>query len=151
MATDVCVAGATGWVGRALVSAIAKDRTFQLVGAVSRRHREKPIGDLLGISNLDVLVSGSVEEALHVKTDLLIDYTGPDAVKSHVLTAIWKGVHVVIGTSGLTDEDFAEIDGLAREHGVGVLAAGNFAISAVLLQKFAEIASAFIPHWEIID
>jgi 4-hydroxy-tetrahydrodipicolinate reductase len=96
-------------------------------------------------------VSGSVEEALQARTDVLIDYTGPAAVKGHVLTAIGKRVHVVIGTSGLTDEDFAEIDGLARVHGVGVLAAGNFALSAVLLQKFAEIASSFIPHWEIID
>jgi 4-hydroxy-tetrahydrodipicolinate reductase len=151
MSIKVCVAGATGWVGRALVSAMVKDQTFRLVGAVSRTYREKPLGELVGIPNLDILVSGSVEQALKTKTDVLIDYTGPDAVKGHVLNAVRKGVHVVIGTSGLTDEDFAEIDGLAREYGVGVLAAGNFAISAVLLQKFAEIAANFIPHWEIID
>jgi 4-hydroxy-tetrahydrodipicolinate reductase len=151
MVIKVCVAGATGWVGRALVSALVKDRTFQLVGAVSRTYREKRLGEIVGIPNLDILVSGSVEEALQTKTDVLIDYTGPGAVKGHVLTAVRKGVHVVIGTSGLADEDFAEIDGLAREYGLGVLAAGNFAISAVLLQKFAEIAANFIPHWEIID
>ena len=151
MAINVCVAGATGWVGRALVSAIVKDRTFQLVGAASRTYQGKPLGEPCGIPGLDLIVCGSVDEALHVKTDVLIDYTGPEAVLGHVLTAIEKRVHVVIGTSGLTDEDFAGIDALARKRGVGVLAAGNFAISAVLLQKFAEIASAFIPHWEIID
>jgi 4-hydroxy-tetrahydrodipicolinate reductase len=151
MTIRVCVAGATGWVGRALVTAIVKDQSFRLVGAVSRTYRGKPLGEILGIPNLDLLVSGLVEEALQVRTDVLIDYTGPDAVKRHVLTAIEKGVHVVIGTSGLADEDLAEIDGLAREHGAGVLAAGNFALSAVLVQKFAEIAANFIPHWEIID
>jgi 4-hydroxy-tetrahydrodipicolinate reductase len=151
MATNVCIAGATGWVGRELVSAVVKDRTFQLVGAVSRTYQGKRIGEPCGIPGLDLIIRGSVEKALEVKTDVLIDYTGPDAVKRHVLTAIKKGVHVVIGTSGLTDEDFAEIDDLAREYGVGVLAAGNFAVTAVLLQKFAEIASTFIPHWEIID
>jgi 4-hydroxy-tetrahydrodipicolinate reductase len=151
MAIKVCVAGATGWVGRTLVSALVKDRTFQLVGAVSRTYQGKPLGEPTGLPGLDLIVRGSIGEALHVKTDVLIDYTGPEAVKRHVLAAIQKGVHVVVGTSGLTDADFAEIDGLAREYGVGVLAAGNFAISAVLLQRFAETASAFIPHWEIID
>ena len=151
MVTQVCIAGATGWVGRALIPAIVKDRTFRLVGAVSRTHQGKPLGEPAGIPGLDLIIRGSVDEALQTKTDVLIDYTGPDAVKGHVLNAVRKGVHVVIGTSGLTDEDFAEIDGLAREYRVGVLAAGNFAISAVLLQKFAEIAANFIPHWEIID
>jgi 4-hydroxy-tetrahydrodipicolinate reductase len=60
-------------------------------------------------------------------------------------------VRVVIGTSGLTEEDFAMIDSAARSAGVGVLAAGNFAITAVLLQRFAELAARQIPHWEIID
>lgn len=151
MTIKVCVAGATGWVGRALVSALVKDRTLQLVGAVSRTCHGRPLGESLGIPGLDLIVQGSVDAALQARTDVLIDYTGPAAVKRHVLTAIGKRVHVVIGTSGLTDEDFSEIDGLAREQGVGVLAAGNFSISAVLLQKFAEIASRFIPHWEIID
>jgi len=151
MAIKVCVAGATGWVGRALVSALAKDRTFQVVGAVSRTYKGKPLGEAAGVPVLDLIVSGSVDEALHVNTDVLIDYTAPDAVKQHVLAAIQKGVHGVIGTSGLSDKDFAEIDELAREHRVGVLAAGNFAISAVLLQRFAEMAATFIPHWEITD
>jgi 4-hydroxy-tetrahydrodipicolinate reductase len=58
---------------------------------------------------------------------------------------------VVVGTSGLSDGDYAEIHDLAREKTRGVLAAGNFALTAVLLQKFAEMAAAYIPSWEIID
>jgi 4-hydroxy-tetrahydrodipicolinate reductase len=151
MDIKVCVAGATGWVGRALVSALAKDRSFELVGAVPRTYQGKPLGEPAGIPGLHLIVRGSVDEALHVKTDVLIDYTAPDAVKRHVLAAIKKRVHVVIGTSGLADKDFAEIDEAAREQGVGVLAAGNFAISAVLLQRFAEMAATLMPHWEITD
>ncbi|MGH7456453.1 MAG: 4-hydroxy-tetrahydrodipicolinate reductase, partial [bacterium] len=71
--------------------------------------------------------------------------------KSNVMTAIEKGVHVVIGTSGLTDEDFAEIDRAARENKVGVIAVGNFAITAVLLERFAREAAEYLSHWEIID
>jgi len=68
-----------------------------------------------------------------------------------VLSALGRGAHVVIGTSGLTNDDYQEIDQLAHRVGRGVLAAGNFALTAVLLQKFAELAAKYIPHWEIID
>jgi 4-hydroxy-tetrahydrodipicolinate reductase len=67
------------------------------------------------------------------------------------MTAIERGVHVVIGSSGLTDEDFEEIDRAAREKNVGVIAAGNFAITAVLLQRFACEAAKYLSHWEIVD
>jgi 4-hydroxy-tetrahydrodipicolinate reductase len=58
---------------------------------------------------------------------------------------------VVVGTSGLTDDDYAVIDALARERRLGVLACGNFALTVVLLQKFAESAARLIPQWEIFD
>jgi 4-hydroxy-tetrahydrodipicolinate reductase len=51
----------------------------------------------------------------------------------------------------LTNEDYVEIDGVAKEVNRGVLAVGNFALTVVLLQKFAEMAAKYIPHWEIID
>jgi 4-hydroxy-tetrahydrodipicolinate reductase len=65
--------------------------------------------------------------------------------------ALEHGAHVVVGTSGLTDDDFAEIDAVARKRQRGVLACGNFALTVVLLQKFAEAAARLIPQWEIID
>jgi 4-hydroxy-tetrahydrodipicolinate reductase len=57
----------------------------------------------------------------------------------------------VVGTSGLTAEDYAEIDRTATERKLGVIAAGNFSITAALLKHFAQIAAAYIPSWEIID
>ena len=51
----------------------------------------------------------------------------------------------------MSDEDFVEIDQAALESRVGVLAAGNFAITAVLLQRFACEAAKYLSHWEIID
>jgi 4-hydroxy-tetrahydrodipicolinate reductase len=81
----------------------------------------------------------------------LMDYTAPDIAKHHVVTAINKGVNVVIGTSGLLDKDYAEIKLIADKNQKSVLAVGNFAISVVLLNRFAEIASKYMPHWEIID
>ncbi|HLL76037.1 MAG TPA: 4-hydroxy-tetrahydrodipicolinate reductase [Pyrinomonadaceae bacterium] len=151
MKLKVCVAGATGWVGRPLCLAVSGADDLSLVGAVSRAHRGGSLSDVLGDPNLDLRVSGSVAEALDTPADVLVDYTKADAVKANVLTAIREGVHAVVGSSGLTDEDFAEIDRAAKERGVGVIAAGNFAITAVLLQRFAREAAKYLSHWEIID
>src|SRR5438093_11363426 len=84
-------------------------------------------------------------------TDVLIDYTSPDTVNAHILKALAKGVHVVVGTSGLTASDFEEIEQRAQELNLGVIAAGNFSLTAALAKHFALIAAKFLPSWEIID
>src|SRR6267142_1999222 len=110
MKLKVCIAGATGWVGKPLCLAVAKADDLTLVAAVSRTHKGHKLKDVPGDAKLDVTVSGSVAEALETPTDVLVDFTKADVVKGNVLTAIGKGVHVVIGSSGLNDADFAEIN-----------------------------------------
>jgi 4-hydroxy-tetrahydrodipicolinate reductase len=151
MKLNVCIAGATGWVGKPLCAAVSETDDLSLVGAVSRTHKGQNLKDLISESELNLIVSGSVAEALDTPTDVLVDYTNAGIVKSNVMTAVEKGVHAVIGSSGLTDEDFGEIDQAALKNEVGVIAAGNFAITAVLLQRFACEAAKYLSHWEIID
>ena len=151
MSLNICIAGATGWVGRPLSLEVSKAADLNLVSAVSRTYQGKRLGDLLDEPGLDLVISESVAEALQTQVDVLVDYTRPDVVKANVLTAISKGVHVVIGTSGLSDEDFVEIDQAAIQNHVGVIAAGNFALTAVLLERFAREAAKYLSHWEIID
>jgi len=151
MRLRVCVAGATGWVGRPLCSAVSGSDDLSLVGAVSRAHAGRNLKEVSGDARLDLTIKGSVAEALETPADVLVDYTKADAVKANVLEAISRGVHVVVGTSGLTDEDFAEIGRAASGRGVGVIAAGNFAITAVLLQRFAREAAKYLSQWEVID
>jgi len=147
----ICIAGATGWVGRDLVRAVAGASDLRLVGAVARSAAGQDVGSAVGGQPLGILVAGSVADALVAKADVLIDYTRPDAVKRHALTAIGVGVNVVVGTSGLAAADYAEIDAAARKAGVGVIAAGNFSLTAALMQRFALMAAALIPDVEVID
>lgn len=151
MTITVCVAGATGWVGQPLCAAIADADDMQLVGAVARNHAGRSLSDIVQDPRLDLKVSGTVAQALETPTDVLVDYAGAAAVKENVLAAIDRGVHVVIGSSGLTEADYAEIDQAARQRQVGVIAAGNFSITAVLLERFACEAARYLAHWEIID
>ncbi|MBF0210414.1 MAG: 4-hydroxy-tetrahydrodipicolinate reductase [Desulfamplus sp.] len=150
MKLNVSIAGATGWVGKPLCVAISKSDDLNLVGAVARTHKGHKLHDVLDLKS-DIIIKGSVEDALLSPTDVLVDYTKADVVKANVMTAISKGVSVVIGSSGLTDNDFIEINQAALEHKVGVIAAGNFALTAVLLQRFACEAAKYLSQWEIID
>ncbi len=147
----VCLAGATGWAGSALSRGIFEAPDLELVAAVSRSHAGKTLGEVLDIQGLSTPVFETATAALKTKPDVFVEYTKPEVAKSHILSALRSGAHVVVGTSGLGEEDYQEIDELAQEVQRGVLAAGNFALTAVLLQKFAEIAARYIPHWEIID
>ena len=151
MPITVCLAGATGWAGSELARAMARANDLSLVAAVSRAHAGRELAEVLDEPRLTARIFGSVGEALATPCDVFVEYTSPESAKGHVRSALQHGAHVVIGTSGLTEADLAELDGLAREAGRGVLACGNFALTAVLMMRFAEIAAKFIPRWELID
>ena len=147
----VCLAGATGWAGSELARGIAAVDDVALVSAVSRKHAGRKLQDVLGDERLDAPVFATAAEALALPCDVFVEYTTAAGAKANVLRALEHGAHVVVGASGLSDADYAEIDALAREHALGVLACGNFALTVVLLQKFAALAARYIPGWEIVD
>ena len=151
MTIKVCLAGATGWAGSALARHIAHSEDIELVSAVSRTHAGRILGNVLGEPRLTCPIFTTVEEALDYPCDVYFDYTKPDVAKTNVLTALDRGANVVVGTSGLSNDEYAIIAAVAEARGRGVLAVGNFALTAVLLMKFAEMAAKLIPQWEIID
>jgi len=122
---------------------------LKLTGAVSRSCRGQTLRQAFGLES-DLMIHAAVADALE-QASVLVDFTSPAVVLHHVFTALERGVHVVIGTSGITDEQYQEIHHRAVEAHVGVLAAGNFALTAVLLQRFATKAAKYIPSWEILD
>jgi 4-hydroxy-tetrahydrodipicolinate reductase len=147
---SVCIAGATGWTGPALVRGVVDAPDLSLRSAVSRSAAGRDLGEALDREALGVPVFGSVAEALD-GVDVLVDYTSATAVKGNVLAAIDAGVHVVVGSSGLTAADFEEIEAAAGERSVGVVASGNFSLTAAMCQAAALLAARHLPSWEIID
>jgi 4-hydroxy-tetrahydrodipicolinate reductase len=135
--TRVCVAGITGWTGSAVADGVRAAPDLELVAGVSRS---------------DPNHFSSVAEALDAtRPDVLVDYTHAEAVKGNVLAAVDRGVAVVVGSSGLTAAEYDEIDARARAKSVGVIAAGNFSITAALLLRFATEAARHLQAWELID
>jgi 4-hydroxy-tetrahydrodipicolinate reductase len=148
--TRVCIAGATGWTGSALVDGVLAADDLELAGAVARSAAGSDLGEALGREPLGVPVVGAVADALE-GVDVLIDFTSHEAVKANALTALERGVPVVIGSSGLTAADYDEIDAAARARGVGAVAAGNFSLTAAMGQAAALLVARHLPHWEVID
>jgi 4-hydroxy-tetrahydrodipicolinate reductase len=133
----VCIAGVTGWTGSAVADAVEAAGDLELVAGVSRS---------------DPSSYSSVVEALDaVAADVLVDYTHAAVVMGNVLAAVERGVGVVVGSSGLTADDYAEIDAQARVRSVGVVAAGNFSVTAALMLRFATEAARHLESWEVID
>src|SRR5690349_20655727 len=111
----ICVAGATGWAGSALSRGIAEAADLELVAAISRKYAGKSLGDVLHLPGLASPIFSTASEALQTQPDVFVEYTKPEAAKSHVLAALRGGAHVVVGTSGLRDEDYREIDEAAQK------------------------------------
>jgi 4-hydroxy-tetrahydrodipicolinate reductase len=139
---NICVAGVTGWTGGAVAEAVAAAEDLSLRSGVSRSGA--------GTSLHGAPVYASVDEALD-GVDVLVEFTSHEAAKAHALTALERGVAVVIGTSGLTAADFEEIDAAARSAAVGAIAAGNFSVTAAMAKAAALLAARFLPSWEVID
>jgi 4-hydroxy-tetrahydrodipicolinate reductase len=129
---------------------LASDK-FALVGALARQHAGEDAGEALGLPAVGIRIMASLEEALQTPTEVLIDYTKPDSVRGRTLAALDQGVRVVIGTSGLTAADYAEIGQAATARRLGVIAAGNFSLTAALAKHFALIAARYLPSYEIVD
>ena len=133
----VGVAGVTGWTGSAVAAAVEEADDLELVAGVSRS---------------DPASYSTVAEALDaVEADVLVDYTHAAVVAENVRAAVEKGVGVVVGSSGLGASDYEQIDALARAREVGVVAAGNFSLSAALVLRFATEAARHLERWEIVD
>ena len=150
MTLTVCVAGVTGWTGRAVAEALLAADDLELRSGVSRSAAGQDLGLAWGGEPNGVPVFERVSEAL-AGVMVLVDYTSDAAVRANTLAAIERGVPVVIGSSGLSAEDFADISAAADDARVGVIAAGNFSLTAAMAQAAALLVARHLPNREIVE
>ena len=148
---DVCFAGITGWTAPPIAAAIEAAGDLALAAGVSRSAAGQSLAAVTGSSGPGSVYASVPEALAAAPVDVLVDYTSATAVRDNVWAAVGAGVHVVIGSSGLTAADYEELDRLARDRGVGVIASGNFSVMAAVLSRAAAMAAPHLEHWEIID
>jgi len=147
--TRVGVFGAGGRMGMAVCHAVHDDPELELVAAVDPHYSGIDICEVTGISGCTFEVSSDASSLLQSKVDVAIDFTHPDAARVNLEFCAANGIHDVVGTSGFTEQDFASIgDSFTSSN---CLIAPNFAIGAVLMMRFAEMAAPYFETAEIIE
>jgi 4-hydroxy-tetrahydrodipicolinate reductase len=148
----VAVAGAGGRMGREVVKMVLEDAELALVAAIDTSAGPVDAGALVGKKECGVAVASDLAEALaDSRPDVMVDFTTPQSAMSNTETAIRLGVRPVVGTTGFTPEQIAELDKQCAAQGLGGLIAPNFSIGAILMMKFAAAAAKYFPHVEIIE
>jgi len=141
MAMRVGVVGAGGRMGRAVCAAVSAAEDLELVAAVSPRVAGEEIAGVVVAGELRALADAGVEVA--------VDFTVAAAGRVTLPWLAMHGVHGVVGTTGFTD---ADVDAFRHEFtGSNCVIASNFAISAVLMMRFAELAAPYFDTAEIIE
>ncbi len=141
MAIRVGVFGAGGRMGTAVCAAVTGDDELELVAAVDPH----AVGEVRN----GVTIAAEPKALVDAGADVAIDFTVAAAARENIAWCALHGVHVVVGTTGLGDDDLATFrERFTRSN---CLVAANFAISAVLMMRFAELAAPFFDTAEIIE
>jgi 4-hydroxy-tetrahydrodipicolinate reductase len=149
----VGVIGACGRMGLMVCRAIAEADDLALVAAIDRSKVGENVGALIGQPKLGIPVSDELERLLEAEAEIAIDFTHPDVVMENVRWCIDHGVHLVVGTTGITEEDLQSIEKAIADEGseTHVIVASNFALGAVLMLRFASQAIQFFPAVEVVE
>jgi 4-hydroxy-tetrahydrodipicolinate reductase len=144
----VGVIGANGRMGQTVCGAVAGDPELSLDAAVDRSGAGKPVG-----AGIEVAIRDHLDALLEAQTEVAVDFTHPDVVMENIRWLIEHHVHAVVGTTGIGPDDLAEIERLLeKETGrSNVLVAPNFAIGAVLAERFASEAARYFPAAEVTE
>ena len=144
----VLVTGAGGRMGRQVVAAVEAAEGMEVVAAVDPGAAGATIQSDMGGS---IVCSTSLQEAISASApDVIVDFTNPTVVQENLRTALANGVDCVVGTTGLSEQQLADLAASAKP-GTALFFAPNFAIGAVLMMEFAARAARFMPHVEIIE
>lgn len=149
--TTVIVNGACGRMGQAVLKAVQEADGLELVGAVDIKGGADT-GSFVGLPANGILVETDLEALLaRKKPEVMVDFTRPDVVFGNVMTALAHKTSPVVGTTGLSDEQKAEIAKAAEANDTPAFIAPNFAIGAVLLMVMSRQAAKYMPDVEIIE
>lgn len=132
MSIRVVVNGAKGRMGHEVVKALAQEPELQLAGEADK---DDNIGRVIE----------------HTKADIVVDFTTAHVAFENIKQIIAAGARPVVGTTGLSKQQVAELTALCAEKKLGGLIAPNFSIGAILLIRMASECAKYFPHVEIIE
>jgi 4-hydroxy-tetrahydrodipicolinate reductase len=152
MSIKVIVVGAAGRMGREVVKAVSGADDMALVAAVDRTHLGEPVADLVAGAPAGLVVRDDFAAAVaETRPTVCVDFSHHSVVASNAVAALDHGCSPVIGATGLTNESMETIRAACERTGLPALYAPNFAVGAVLMMRFSEVAAKWFPDVEILE
>lgn len=149
---NIAVNGANGKMGREVVRGILASPDYELVGAVDVSGVGGDIGTLAGLGPCGIDVTGDLGTLLRGgRVEAVIDFTTPRVVMTSIRVSLEHGVPIVVGTTGVSEDDVDEVRRLSNQHQTNAIVAPNFTIGAVLMMLFSQTAAKYFDNVEIIE
>lgn len=149
MSLRVGVNGAAGRMGATVCAAVEGDPDLELVAAVDPLHAGMDVRHTTGLEGVDLEIGADVETFARARTEVVVDFTNASAARETLPLLAERSIHAVVGTSGFDDGDYEALR--AAFTSSNCLVAPNFAIGAVLMMRFAELAAPLFETAEIIE
>ena len=148
MTIRVGVFGGGGRMGSTVCRAVHDDPELELVAVVDPHHAGLDVRQVTGC-DVGFQVSGDAEVFVRESAEVVVDFTVLDAARDNLAFLAEHGIHAVVGTTGFSD---ADLDGFrAAFTRSNCVIAPNFAIGAILMMRFAELAAPYFATAEIIE
>lgn len=134
-------------MGRTVCQAVADDPELELVAAIDPHHEGLDLRTVTGV-DVDLAIVGS-PDGMPDDVEVVVDFTEAEAARGNLAWCAERGVHAVVGTTGLTDDDLGRCrDGFTKS---SCLIAPNFAIGAVLTIRLSELAAKWFDSVEVVE
>ncbi len=146
----VVVSGAGGRMGKLLLQAVIEEDDMELAGAVERKDHpllNRDVGELTGSAKCRILLNGDLKKVIS-SGDILVEFSTPQATLSHLPLAVEKNIRIVIGTTGLNDEEKERIKESSSK--IPIILSPNMSIGVNLLFKIAgEVARILGAEYDV--
>jgi 4-hydroxy-tetrahydrodipicolinate reductase len=136
-------------MGATVCEAVAADAELELVAAVDPQKAGLDLGEAIGVDAPGVRVASEAGALADADAHVAVDFTHLDAARANLRWCAEHGVHAVVGTTGFEAGDYAELT--TRFNESNCIVAPNFAVGAVLMMRFAELAAPWFETAEIIE
>jgi 4-hydroxy-tetrahydrodipicolinate reductase len=146
----VGVFGAGGRMGSTVCNAVVDDPELELVAAVDPYHADIDLRQL-GVHGAGLNVAAKADAFLAARAEVAVDFTVIDGARANLAWCAENGVHAVVGTSGFEQAEVEQLRTRFESSAANAVIVPNFAISAVLMMRFAELAAPYFHTAEIIE
>ena len=150
----VGVVGAAGKMGQEVCRTVLLQPDLELAAAVDPLHGDMLLSQVIGVDAGALRVSGTLDALVTSGVEAVVDFTRVEAARNTLDYCARSGIHAVVGTTGFTDEDLTDLAGRfagPASSAPNCVLAANFAIGAVLMMRFAELAAPWFDGAEIIE